>query len=215
MIKIDMHIHTSYSSDSLLPIDDLLETCDRKGIDCVAVTDHDTAEGALRLHELAPSKIIVGEEIHTTSGEIIGLFLKENIQPRLSPMETVQRIKDQGGLVYLSHPFDSMRAAVLGKEALDKIWEKIDIVEVFNSRNTFPWSNSKASKFASEKGVLPGAGSDAHTRYEVGRAYVMMEQFSSAADFLSKLAKAEIRGRKTPIVFNLINKVYKIMHGIR
>jgi len=214
MIKLDMHIHTSYSPDSLLPIDDLLRICDRKGIDCVAVTDHDTAEGALKLHELAPSKIIVGEEIHTTSGEITGLFLKESIQPWLSPIETVERIKEQGGLVYLPHPFDSMRAAVLETEALDEIWEKIDIVEVFNSRNVFPWSNSKASHFAAEKGILSGAGSDAHTLYEVGRAYVVIEPFDSAADFLSKLARAEIRGRKTPVVFNLINKVYKIMRGI-
>lgn len=214
MLKVDMHIHTSYSPDSLLPIDDVLKTCERKGIDCVAVTDHDTVEGALRLHELAPSKIIVGEEIHSISGEITGLFLKENIQPWLSPMETVERIKEQDGLVYLPHPFDGMRAAVLEKRALDEIWEKVDIVEVFNSRNAFPWSNRKASKFAAEKGIFPGAGSDAHTRYEVGRTYVVIEPFDSAADFLSKLAKAEIRGRKTPVVFNLINKVYKIMRGI-
>jgi len=214
MIKVDMHIHTSYSPDSLLPIDDLLRTCDGKGIDCVAVVDHDTAEGGLKLYELAPSKIIVGEEIHTTLGEIIGLFLKENIQPWLSPMETVERIKAQGGLVYLPHPFDGMRAAVLERQALDEIWEKIDIVEVFNSRNVFPWSNWKASSFAVEKGIVSGAGSDAHTRFEVGRAYVMMESFDSAADFLSKLARAEIRGRKTPVVFNLLNKVYKIVRGI-
>ena len=99
-------------------------------------------------------------------------------------------------------------------KALDEILEKIDIVEAFNSRNVFPWSNSKASDFAAEKGILPGAGSDAHTGYEVGRAYVVIEPFDSAADFLSKLAKAEICGRKTPVVFNLINKVYKIVRGI-
>jgi predicted metal-dependent phosphoesterase TrpH len=214
MVKVDMHIHTSYSPDSLLRIDDLLKTCDRKGIDCVAVTDHDTAEGALKLHELAPSRIIVGEEIHTTSGEITGLFLKENIQPWLSPMETVEKIKEQDGLVYLPHPFDSMRSAVLEKQALDEIWEKIDIVEVFNSRNAFPWSNWKASKFAAERGILSGAGSDAHTRYELGRAHVVMEPFDSAADFLLKLASAEIRARKTPVILNLINKVYKIVRGM-
>ena len=214
MVKVDMHVHTSCSPDSLIHIDDLLEICDRRRIDCVAVVDHDTAEGALRLHELAPSRIIVGEEIHTTSGEIIGLFLKENVQSWQSPMETIERIKEQGGLIFLPHPFDSMRSAVLDKQALDEIWEKIDIVEVFNSRSVFPWSNRKASDFAAEKGILSGAGSDAHAQYELGNAYVAIEPFDSAADFLSKLARAEIHTRKTPVIFNLMTKIYKIVRGI-
>ena len=214
MIRVDMHIHTSCSADSLIRIDDLLETCDRKGIDCVAVTDHDTAEGALKLHELTPSRIIVGEEIHTTSGEITGLFLKESIQPWLSPAETIERIKEQDGLVYIPHPFDTMRGSVLEKQALDDIWEKVDIVEVFNSRSAFSWSNRKASDFAEEKGILFGAGSDAHARYELGQAYVVIEPFDSAADFLAKLASAKIHARKTSVILNLATKVYKVMRGI-
>ena len=214
-VKVDMHVHTSCSPDSLIRIDDLLATCDRKGIDCVAVIDHDTTEGALKLHEQAPSRIIVGEEIHTTAGEIAGLFLKETIQPWLSPLETIERIKEQGGLVYLPHPFDGMRSAVLKKQALHEVWEKIDIVETFNSRSTFPWSNWKAAKFAREKGILAGAGSDAHTQYELGMACVVMESFDSADDFLTKLADAEKRTRKTPVVFILLTKIYKIIRGIR
>ena len=215
MIKVDMHVHTSYSSDSLLPIDDLLDTCDWHGIDCVAVTDHDTIEGALMLYELAPSRIIVGEEIHTTAGEIIGLFLKEHVEPWQSPLETIGQIREQGGLVYLAHPFDSLRSAVLEKQNRNEILDKIDVVEVYNSRNAFWWSNWKAAKFAEEKGILPGAGSDAHTRYELGRAHVVIEPFDSAEDFLSKLAEGEIRSKKTPVVFNLLNKIYKVMRGIR
>ena len=214
MIKVDTHIHTSYSPDSLISPDGLLETCVRKGISCVAVTDHDTIEGALRLRELAPSRIIVGEEIHTTSGEITGLFLRESIQPRLSPMETIERIKDQGGLVYLPHPFDGMRGSVLEKQALEEVWKNVDIIEVFNSRNAFPWSNRKALKFASEKGIAFAVGSDAHSQYEIGRAYIMIEPFDSAADFLSKLADAKIYTRKTPVAFNLVAKIYKIMRAI-
>jgi predicted metal-dependent phosphoesterase TrpH len=214
MIKVDMHIHTSCSPDSLILIDNLLESCDYKGIDCVAVTDHDTAEGALRLHEIAPSRIIVGEEIHTTSGEIIGLFLKETIRPWLSTMETIERIKDQGGLVFLPHPFDSLRGAVLDKHIRNEIYESIDIVEVYNSRNVFPWTNWKAAKFAAEKGILGGAGSDAHSRFELGRAHVVIEPFDSADDFLLKLANAEIRGRKTPVILNFVSKIYKTIRGI-
>ncbi len=214
MIKVDMHVHTSCSPDSLINVDDLLETCDYHGIDCVAVTDHDVVECALKLHEVASQRIIVGEEIHTTSGEIIGLFLKERVQPLLSPLETIDRIKDQGGLVYVSHPFDRLRRAVLEKQVLEEVWDKIDILEAFNSRNFLRRSNRKAKEFASEKGMITGAGSDAHTRYEVGKAYVLMEPFESASDFLAKIAVGEIHGMKTQVMFNFFTKIYKVMRGI-
>lgn len=213
-VKVDMHVHTSRSPDSLVKVDDLLATCDKRGIDCVAVMDHDIIEGALELHKQAPERIIVGEEIHTTAGEIAGLFLKENIEPGFSPLETIERIKEQGGLVYLPHPFDSLRGSVLEEKALEEVWEKIDIVEVFNSRSGFPWSNWKAKKYAKEKGILAGVGSDAHARYELGMAYVIMEPFDSADDFLLKLADAEIRARQTSVTLNLLVKLYKMIRGI-
>jgi len=213
-INVDMHVHTSCSRDSLIPADRLIETCDYHCIDCVAVTDHDTIECAVELHNQSPEKIIIGEEIHTTFGEIIGLFLKEWVQPFLSPMDTVKRIKDQGGIVYIPHPFDSMRASVLRREALEAIYEDIDIIEVFNSRNAFPWSNKKAMNFASERRILAGVGSDAHTRYEIGKAYITIEQFRSAEDFLSKLQDASLHTRKTPVGFNFLNKIYKIARNI-
>jgi predicted metal-dependent phosphoesterase TrpH len=208
-IKVDLHVHSSCSLDSLIKFDDLLETCDYHGIDCVAVTDHDTIDCAVKLHEIAPSRIIIGEEIHTTAGEIIGLFLKEHISPKLSPQETADKIKEQGGLVYIPHPFDQLRASVLKRQYLEEIADKVDIIEAFNSRNAFPWSNTKAFDFASKKGKLIGVGSDAHSRFEVGQAYVSIEEFSDAKDFLAKLAEAEFHTRKTPVMFNLVNKVYK------
>jgi len=215
MIKVDMHVHTSCSPDSLIDVDDLLRTCDRNRVDCVAVTDHDTAECALKLHEQEPSRIIVGEEIHTTAGEIIGLFLKETIQPGLSPVETVEEIKQQGGLVYVPHPFDRMRGSVIQQYAIDEILQEIDIMEVFNSRSVFPWSNKRAANFAEKNGILVGAGSDAHARYEVGNAYMLIEPFRSAEDFLKNLADAEVRANKTPVLLNLMTKIYKMARGIR
>ncbi len=210
-VKVDMHVHTSCSPDSLIPIDDLLVACDHKGIDCVAVIDHDTAEGALRLHEQAPERIIVGEEIHTTAGELAGLFLKETIQPGLTPLETIERIKEQGGLVFLTHPFDSLRSAVLEDQAREEIWEKIDIVETFNSRSAFRWGDWKAARVVKEKGIPAGVGCDANARYELGMAYVMIEPFDSADDFLTKLADADIHARKTSVILNLLTKVYKVV----
>lgn len=213
-IKVDMHVHTSCSPDCLIKTEDLLETCDRKGIDCVAVIDHDAIECALKLHEQAPKRIIVGEEIHTTAGEIAGLFLKEIIEPGLSPLETIERIKEQGGLVYLPHPFDRLRGSVLESHAREEIWEKIDIVETYNSRSVFRWSNWKAAKFAKKKGILAGVGSDAHARYELGMSYVRMEEFDSAQDFLTKLADATTRTRATSVTLNLLTKIYKVIRGI-
>ena len=175
----------------------------------MAVTDHDIIDCAVRLHEIAPSRIIIGEEIHTTAGEIIGLFLKEYISPKLSPQDTVDKIKEQGGLVYIPHPFDHLRASVLKRQYLEELADRIDIIEAYNSRNVFPWSNTKAFDFASKRGKLLGVGSDAHSRFEVGRAYVSIEEFSDANDFLSKLSDADLHTRKTPAVFNLVNKVYK------
>jgi len=204
-----MHVHTSCSSDSLIPFDDLLDTCDYNGINCVAVTDHNTIKCAIKLYEIAPSRIIIGEEIRTTMGEIIGLFIKEYIPPGLSPDKTVDRIKEQGGLVYVPHPFDRLRGSVIKRQALEQILPKVDIIEAYNSRNAFSRSNNKAANLISERVILAGVGSDAHSRFEVGMAYVLMEPFTCAEDFLSSLAKAEYHTRKTPVMFNLAKKVYK------
>ncbi|MBD3184535.1 PHP domain-containing protein [Candidatus Poribacteria bacterium] len=214
MIKIDLHVHTSCSPDSLIKVDKLLETCDYKGLDCIAVTDHDEIDCAIRLHEQEPSRIIVGEEIHTSSGEIIGLFLKEKISPYQSPMDTIKAIKSQGGLVYLPHPFDRLRGSVMEEQAIEEIWQEIDIVEVFNSRNTFSWSNTRALKFAEERNLIKGVGSDAHSKYEVGKSFVVIEPFDSPQDFLEKLADGDIKKFKTPVAFNFITKIYKIFRGI-
>jgi len=110
MLRIEMHLHTRYSIDSYLKLETIIEVCQKKDINAVAVTDHGTIEGAEKLREKiekknAKIKVITGEEIFTTKGEIIGLFLKERIPYLLSPEETIRRIKKQGGLVYIPHPF--------------------------------------------------------------------------------------------------------------
>lgn len=214
-IKVDLHVHTSCSLDSLIKFDKLIETCDRHNIDCVAITDHNRIDCAIKLYEMAPSRIIIGEEIKTNVGEIIGLFLNDYVPPNLSPQETINRIKEQGGLVYIPHPFDGLRGSVLKRQVLKEIIDKADIIEVFNSRNAFSYSNKRAYELAKEKGLAIGVGSDAHSSFEVGKAYVLIEQFSSAKDFLSKLIYAELYTRKTPIVFNLVNKIYKTCRSLK
>ncbi len=202
-MRVDLHIHTHHSSDSLLQPEEIIGTCHRVGLDCIAVTDHGTIAGALEVAALAPFPVIVGAEIKTAEGEIAGLFLEEEIPPKLSPEETIARIRAQDGLVYIPHPFDRIRRSVLRREALMRILPQVDILEVFNSRVMFAADNLRAAEFARERALLAGAGSDAHTACEIGRAYVELPSFRGRDDFLASLAQGEIRGRLTPAYIHL------------
>ena len=201
ILSMEMHLHTQYSLDSYFKLDTIIKVCQRKGINAVAVTDHGTIEGAERLKEKiekknAKIKVITGEEIFTTKGEVLGLFLKERIPYSLSPIETIRRIKEQEGLVYIPHPFIPLIANSLGQE-LYGFRKKIDIVEVFNARSFFRRSGKRASQFARENEIVTAVGSDAHTHFEIGNAYMELEEFNGPQEFLRNLrgAKAVIKGR--------------------
>lgn len=201
MLRMEMHLHTQYSIDSRLKLDTIIKTCQKKGINAVAVTDHGTIEGAERLKEKiekknAKIKVITGEEIFTTKGEIIGLFLKERIPYLLSPEETIRRIKEQRGLVYIPHPFIPLIANSWGQE-LHEFSKEIDIVEVFNARSFFRRSGRRASQFAQDYRIATAVGSDAHFASEIGNAHMELEDFNGPQEFLRNLrgAKAVIKGR--------------------
>ncbi|MFH1560667.1 MAG: PHP-associated domain-containing protein [Chloroflexota bacterium] len=170
-------MHTRFSPDSLMEPEDLVARCLETGLDCIAITDHNTIEGALVVQRLAPFRVIVGEEIKSRGGEIIGLFLQEAIPKGLSSLETVQRIKEQGGLVAIPHPFDHFRRSVIDPQALQEILPYVDIVEAFNARNTFQRDNRTALELALQHDILTSAGSDSHTLVEVGRTYVEIPDF--------------------------------------
>ena len=128
-MKIDTHFHTIFSYDSFNTLSQTVRACQKKGIECVAVTDHNEIEGALQLQTIAPFQVIIGEEIKTREGEIVGLFLKERINPAMSLAETISAIRSQDGLVYLPHPHKMI------EDILEEHIDKIDIVEIFNGRN--------------------------------------------------------------------------------
>jgi len=197
LLKADLHVHTEYSLDCGTPLDKIVGRCIEKGIDCIAIADHGTAEGALKLQKTAPITIIVAEEILTTHGEIMGMFLKETIPSRLSVAETISRIKAQGGLVNIPHPFDIYRQSALHNHIIEEIADQIDIIEVFNARSLPPQQSAKARAFAKKHGVVQGAGSDAHTLREIGNAYIEMPEFKGKDDFLKALANGKIYGQTT------------------
>ena len=199
--RVDLHLHSSASFDCRVPPLEVARRCRQLGLSPVFLTDHDGVDGAQALLE-AGQPAVMGEEILTSEGELIGLFLKQAVPKRLSPEETVAAIKEQGGLVYLEHPYDTSRRN-LREEAIERIAGQIDIVEVFNGRSG-PESNRKAEDLRAALGVPGGAGSDAHTLREIGRVYVELEPFEQASDFLEKLrdARIVIRGRRLRLPFS-------------
>lgn len=192
-IKVDLHIHTCYSPDSLTSLEAVIAAARERHLGALAITDHNAIQGALALQCMAPFPIIVGEEILTTEGDIIGLFLHELIPPGLSPAQTIARIHEQDGLVYIPHPFDYQRSALPGP-VLYAILEEVDAIEVLNARTLLPALNERAQRFASEHRLLCGAGSDAHTAAEIGQAYIEIKPFVDKDSFLRNLASATVHG---------------------
>lgn len=200
-MKIDLHTHTLHSKDSLSRYQGIVDAVHRARLDGIAVTDHNELQGAFELREIAPFLVIPAEEIKTSQGEIIGLFLRERIEPGLEPLETIRRIRDQSGVVYVPHPFDEVRGSRITREALDQIRAEIDLLEVFNSRNALPRFNRRALEYARRYRLLAGAGSDAHTYGEYGHAYIDVPQFSNADEFRAALPRGTWHGRlSSPLV---------------
>lgn len=215
MIRADLHVHTVYSSDSLTPLSVVEEFVFRRGLEALAITDHNTIEGALMLRQRAPFVVIVGEEIHSNQGEIIGLFLQEPIPPALSPAETVRLIHEQGGLVCIPHPMDRVRSSAISPEALEDNAPEVDIVEVLNARITFPGDNRLAEAWARWHDVCQSAGSDAHHATEIGRAWVEMPSFSDPETFLAALRVGTIHGTVSPPFMHLSSTYARVAKGLR
>lgn len=190
--QMDLHSHTLWSKDSLSEFETIIRLCQRRGVDRIAITDHNTAEGALAMQKIVPDLVIVGEEIMTTQGEILAYFVRETIPAGLTPEVTIQRLRDQGAVISVSHPFDRLRRGAWREDDLARIIEKVDAIEIFNARCVFPEDNARAQAFARQHDVIGTAGSDAHIRPEYGRAMTVVRPFEhDPEDFRDALQSAE------------------------
>jgi hypothetical protein len=189
-VRVDLHVHSAASWDCDVAPAEVALRCRRLGLGPVILTDHDTIAGALELRRSDPEGVVVGQEVTTTDGELIGLFLDQAVEPGLPADDAVRRIRDQGGLVYLQHPYDAHRRR-LGDDAVERLRNQIDIVEIFNGRSSEA-ANRMAEDLCEIVGAAPGAGSDAHLLHEIGGVYVEMEAFVGPEDFLAKLHEGRI-----------------------
>jgi predicted metal-dependent phosphoesterase TrpH len=180
MLRVEFHCHTSFSRDCLLPPRRLVECCAGKGIDRVVVTDHNSIAGALAARQIDPERVIVGEEIMTTQGELLASFVEEEIPGGLSPHESIARLRQQGAFISVAHPFDALRKGSWREDHLVEILPLVDAIEIFNSRCMRPGQNRSARRFAQKHGLSGTVGSDAHTCWELGRATLMLSPFATA-----------------------------------
>lgn len=191
---VAIHVHTDVSACSESPVEKIADYCKQHEIGAIGITDHNETEGALRLREIAPwLDVIVGEEVSTREGEIIGLFLRDKIEPAQGLRETCEQIKAQGGLVYLPHPMDKFKIHRVRGKHLQGAMDLIDIVEVYNAKVSMNVYNDRARRLAELNHKIGAVGSDSHYVSSIGSALNIMEPFDGALDFLDKLSRAEFR----------------------
>jgi predicted metal-dependent phosphoesterase TrpH len=187
-VRVDMHSHTMWSGDSTTTPDEIADAVSESGIDVLCITDHNAIKGAVDLVDRVGCRVIVGEELRTHAGEVIGLFLNERIPVGVQPDAAARAIRDQGGIVYIPHPFDPMRRNI-SESALDALIAGglVDAVEVINAKTSLRSLNERAASIAAAHDLAAGAGSDAHVPGAIGAAYVEMPDFDGPDDFIAKL----------------------------
>lgn len=187
-MRVDLHLHSNYSHDGQSSLEELIQRCAEIGLDRIALTDHNTVEGAQALADLAPDLAIIGEEAKTREGEVIGLFITRRLPPYLRPEEVMDLVHEMGGLTYIPHPLDRHRANFRLERLVD-LADRIDIIETYNAWCE-PAENQAAGRLATELGKVAATGSDAHAAQELGRSWMEMDDYTTPLDFLEKLRSA-------------------------
>lgn len=208
----DFHIHTRFSPDSLLGEDRLIDLAIERGLTHIAVTNHNNVEGAREVARRVAERglghrlrIILGEEVSSADGEIVGLFLETTVPRGMSAEETAAAIRAQGGLVSVPHPYDPFRRSHIRADALERLAAAglIDALEVFNSRVTFARHNLQAAEFAARHRIPGIAASDTHTAMEVGMSSNRMPAFGTAAELRAALTHNTWHGSRSSKLIHL------------
>lgn len=230
MISVDLHLHTCHSYDCATPLKDVVRMCRESALDCVAVTDHNTISGALRLRDAGGIRVIVGEEISTTEGELLGLFLTKPVSRGLSAFETIDRVKSQGGLVCIPHPLGrrpfpprndmghtqdgryvpSPRVTHASRLLTADIIALVDMLEVVNCRTPFASTWEAMRRLVKLSNLPSTAGSDAHTAGEIGRGRVVMADFTDAQSFLTAIRNAQVSGVRSSVFVHFASMYAKL-----
>jgi predicted metal-dependent phosphoesterase TrpH len=213
-LRADLHAHTHFSRDGFISPERFVRTYVKRGITCVAVSDHNNMEGAFEVATIAPFRVILSEEIKSSEGEIIGWFLREPIPKGLSPEDTVRAIRGQGGLVCVPHPFDRLRSSPLKTAALLRILPDVDAVEAFNARTSIRADNRRSARFVYDHGKVASAGSDAHWHPEIGGAWVDIPDFTGPEDFLAALRAGRIHGQPANPLVHLVSTLAKVRYRL-
>ena len=214
MISVEFHCHTYASKDSLTRPADLIAMARRKGIDRVIITDHNSIAGAREAYGINPELVIVGEEIMTTKGEILAAFVKEEVPPDLTPLETINILKEQGAFISVSHPFDELRKGGWMEHDLLEILPLVDAIEVYNSRCMLPRFNRRAELFAQKYNIAGTVGSDAHAAFEVGRSLLLLDQFTGPDEMRKVIRRGIPKVKWSPPWFHLTSRYASMIKKI-
>ncbi len=215
MIKIDLHTHSIASKDGGITPEQYADILKNEKLDIIAITDHDRIDFAQGLQKaLGSDKIIVGEEISTAVGDVIGLYLTDIIEPGLSIKDTIDRVHAQGGIVYIPHPFESIRKGI-SREQLDSVSENVDIVEGFNGRAFFQHKSPEATAWARLNGKVVSASSDAHGKSGIGRTYSALQNTPTRATLVHELAISKMVVSRPTLTSVLTPKIYLLKNRLR
>lgn len=215
---VDLHCHTNASFDSLSDPRKVMASASRQGLTHLAITDHDTIDGALRARDTAPDglTVIVGEEVKTADGDLIALFLERAVAPHRPARETIEEVRAQGGLVGIPHPFDRYRGSMLKDPRLEAIAQLVDWVEGHNARIVGGSGNEKAREFALEMGLPAVAVSDAHSVLEVGVAYTVVHVDPSTPEgLLAALTNVDLVPGRASYIVRTLTPVAKLINRAR
>ncbi len=213
MYKLDLHTHSTDSPDGGISEDQYMQAIDDELLDCIAITDHNSISQALRIHKNLGDRIIVGEEISSLHGDIVGLFLSKVIRPGMPLLETAQAIKAQGGVVYIPHPFETVRKGVK-KVDLDTIAELVDVVETYNGRAMAQNKGPQAAVWAKLKQKPPAASSDAHGMKGLGTAFTSVKEMPSADNLVELLSFGHLNMHRPPLRTLLYPKLHRIKNKL-